>query len=163
MSTSQWVDSQLTFKTEDEMQSAVQPLRDGGWLAESNQMFFDEGDSFAGDGIRCISGLTLTIPSEIYLNIGRAIYDVVEKAESGFFHSNCDDGDLWIECWKDGKWVRANDYEEIAAYIEDEKSKDLIILDEDEFADKYGVDEDYIWENRSKVFEEATLNMINQR
>ena len=59
--------------------------------------------------------------------------------------------------------MRANDYEEIAAYIEDEKSKDLIILDEDEFADKYGVDEDYIWENRSKVFEEATLNMINQR
>ena len=69
-------------------------------------------------------------------------------------------GDLWIECWKDGVWKSASNVEEIAAYIEGEKNKDFILLDEDEFADKYGGDEDYSWEMRSEIFEEATLNMI---
>ena len=118
MSTYQWAEAQLIFNTVEELQTAVQSLRDGGWLTDSNQILSGEDDNnLAGNGMVCIIGTTFILPSEQYLNIGRVIYDVIKEANNGYFHSNCDDGDLWIECWKDGKWVSANSYEDMLSML----------------------------------------------
>jgi hypothetical protein len=160
MSQYSWAEAKLTFKDNETLEMAVLPLRKGGWLQDNNQMLHDEGNDFAGEGIVCIEGNTLTLPSEQYLNLGRCIDEVIDMADSGFYYSNSDDGDLWISGWKNSEWQVAGDYKEIAKYLDDDKQKDYFLLDEDEFGEKYKTD-DY-WGERTDFFTEATENFIKR-
>lgn len=163
MSTYYWAHACLNFDTKELLEEAVKPLRDGGWLFDDNTMIAEDGNEKINDGNAVINGTTFNLPPEVYINIYDHLFDLVNKAKSGFFNISCDDGDLYFDVWNNGRWIHVESYEEIASFLLTQKEKDYFLLDDEEdFIVKYDDQPDYDYsELRSDTFSEAFCNAID--
>lgn len=142
------VKAEFIFKNKQQMDKALLPLRDGGWLLDDNTMI-TEGDNIAGEGKPTINGLVFTIPEDVYININPALSGITEIAEAGFMIES--NGISYANIWQNGKWLGLED-EDFAEYLDSQDKKDLFLMFDDEFEEKYGFEPD---EAKADAFYEA--------
>jgi hypothetical protein len=142
------VEAEFIFKSKGQMDKALKPLRDGGWLLDDNSMITEDGNP-AADGEPMINGLVFTIPEGVYLNINPAASSITKIAEAGYMIDS--NGISYANIWQNGKWLSIED-EDIAEYLVEQDKKDLFLMFEDEFEAKYGYEPD---EAKADAFYEA--------
>ena len=169
MSTYYTIEAELTYTDKTALEKAIKPLREGGWINESNEIV-SEASSVVGQDI--INGNTLTIPYECYRNLGRLTQSssgFFEGIESGEIIIVCEDGCMQADVYRfrngetvehietggdeldddfKGELTRLGvDYLQVATV--DEKA---FTLEPEEFVKEgYGSEDDY-WEARSFFF-----------
>ena len=155
MSQYYWIEGELIFKDKTTLEGAVEVLREGGWIKEDNTMV-NEGDSKVNDGQPVINDNVLTIPTDMYRNLGRRMSQVVDQAEAGFYKEACQDGDNYFSVWQNGEKIQASD-SDIAKFLDNEKfqAQDLFTLDSEEYGKKWDEDEETYWEMQNAAFDIA--------
>jgi hypothetical protein len=163
MSTYTWVEAKLNFETPQQLEAAIAPLRTVGYIQTDDTMRIDDCDVLAGDGQKVISddGLTFTLPSEMYLNIGRYIYDVIDASKSGYFHTSDSDEETFY-ILNNGRELEATSMEEVVKFLESPMEIDLdsLLLSEEEFEQKHNNTNYDYYELRSDTFSEAFYNAL---
>jgi hypothetical protein len=158
MSTYVYATGKLEFGSPQLLEKAVAPLRKGGWLKPDNTMVFEDNDP-ADDGSPVINGHELTIPSGSWRNLGRVMPDVLEKASSGYYTEDCDDGDLYFYHWNNGVEIEASHDDQFAQFLPEGEYRDNFLLDQDEFIEKYPkTKDDAYWDARYEAFNTASNN-----
>jgi len=98
MSTYFTVEANLTYENIEALEEAVKPLREGGWLTDDNYMISEDKTLAGGGKEKAISGNTLKIPLDLYLNLGRVIdASFFNGAVKGYYKEMCEDGCLYIK------------------------------------------------------------------
>jgi hypothetical protein len=89
MSTYYTIEAELTYTDKTALEKAIKPLREGGWINESNEIICEDNEVICHN---IINGSTLTIPHSFYRNLGR-----VTQRSSGFF-DGVESGEIIIIC-----------------------------------------------------------------
>lgn len=155
------ISASLTYNSIEALETAVQPLRDGGWLMDDNKMVSLTANPNNG-GLPVIDGATLNIPMDAYNNLGRVAHGTFfNGVREGFYKEFYIAAFSFISLqWRyfedtqETKLVKdihlveydnlcpGFNFEAFGLGMLDEKERDAVTLDEEDFVEKYPEFED---------------------
>lgn len=119
MSTYTTIEGSLTFESQQSMDKALSHLIKGGWLKDG-QMVDEYQCPTGSSGVKDINGLTLTIPSYLYLNLSSRIDELVKASVTA---EVTEVGDWFANAWIDDKFD-SKDIDGLKALVHENRISD---------------------------------------